>query len=133
MGSIEGVVENLKKTVEFGNFKKREFVLRDSFKKKDGEEVYNHYKIQTTNDGIEMLNDVKVGDTVKVSYFVRGNKWIDKQTGAPKKNDNGEDIIFVNLDAKEIEKIKSVEPAKQQEEKPPQQAPQEDGENDLPF
>lgn len=134
MGSIEGVMETLKKQEEYGDFKKREFVLRDSFTKNNGDVIYNHYKIQATNDAIDKLSDLKVGDTVKVSYFIRGNKWMDKTTNVPKKNKNGEEIIFVNIDAKEIEKVSGVEPAP-----PPDKAKEQpenlnpEGENDLPF
>lgn len=137
MGSIEAVVETIKEPFESGNFKKQEFVLRDSFTKNNGEEAYSHYKMQLVYDNIEKLQGVNVGDTVNVSFYVKGNKWMDKSNNTPKKDKNGDDIIFLNLEVQSLEVKNTVQPeAKSEESKGNTSQNQEstsDDDDQLPF
>lgn len=68
---IEGVVHRLfDLEVVSDRFSKREFVLEVV----DGE--YTHpIKFQTVNDRVSILNDIREGDMVKLSFNIRGNEY----------------------------------------------------------
>lgn len=55
-------------------FSKREFVL-DISEEKDGTVYQNYAKMQVTNKNCDKLDSFRIGDTVKVSFNVRGNRW----------------------------------------------------------
>ena len=67
---MEGTVKLLEETQTFSSgFAKREFVLTS-------EEKYpQDVKFECTKDKIELLEKVKAGDKVKVSFNIRGNEY----------------------------------------------------------
>lgn len=73
-------------------FKKREFAIE---KTDDigGRVISNFIKFQCVQDKTEMLNRFNIGDEVKVSFNLRGNKW----------EKNGQTNYITNLDAWRIE------------------------------
>lgn len=73
-------------------FKKREFAIE---KTDDigGRLISNFIKFQCVQDKTEMLNRFKIGDEVKISFNLRGNKW----------EKNGQTNYITNLDAWRIE------------------------------
>jgi hypothetical protein len=88
-------------------FKKREFVIQT-------DETYpQQIKIETTKEKTELLNGLKIGDSVAVSINIRGREWNDK--------------YFVNIQAWRIEKTGS---AKQETKPEPVQTNDSD---DIPF
>lgn len=84
-----GVVIELKDTEEVSDsFKKREFVIEVPNERSP--EYPEHFAFQCTQDRVDMLNDVSVGDKLAVSFNIRSKEW------------NGR--WFTNLDAWRIEK-----------------------------
>jgi hypothetical protein len=55
-------------------FKKREFVL-DITEEVNGNAYPNFAKLQAVQNRCELLDNFNEGDTVKVSFNIRGNKW----------------------------------------------------------
>lgn len=76
-------------------FSKREFVVETS--ESNGDRTFTDYiKFQTINDKCAMLDSFNTGDTVKVSFNIKGNRW--------EKND-GSVSYFTNLDAWRVESV----------------------------
>lgn len=108
-------------------FKKQEFVIEKS--ETTGNFDFTDYiKFQMTQDRTSLIQGYSVGDVVKVSFNIRGNKW-EKQ---------GVVNYFTNLDAWRIEKVSEGETMNNQ---PPPTPPIDDNEipppetlsDDLPF
>lgn len=55
-------------------FKKREFVL-DISEEVNGTTYQNYAKMQLVQDRCDKLNAFQVGDVIKVSFNIRGNRW----------------------------------------------------------
>ena len=105
-------------------FKKQEFVIEHT-ENNTGTDYTDYIKFQLTQNRTELIADFGVGDDVKVSFNIRGNKWVKE----------GKVSYFTNLDAWRIEKVKS-----QNEEAPSfqdypdlEEAPPEQAVDDLPF
>ncbi len=105
-------------------FKKQEFVIEHT-ENNSGAEYTDFIKFQLTQNRTELLSQFGVGDKVKVSFNIRGNKWVK----------DGKVSYFTNLDTWRIEKIKN-----QNEEVPPiqdypemEEVPPEQAIDDLPF
>jgi hypothetical protein len=71
-------------------FKKREFAIET----KDNSNYSNFVKMQLTQAKCDLLDAYQLGDEVKVSFDVRGNKW----------EKNGVTNYITNLDAWRIQK-----------------------------
>lgn len=74
--------------------RKREFVIDIT----DNPSYPNYAKLQTTQNKCEALDTVKVGDEIKVSFNVRGNRW----------EHDGKVNYITSLDAWKIEKLSSA-------------------------
>jgi hypothetical protein len=72
------------------SFKKREFVVTDNTS-----QYPQHILFQLTQDRTRLLDTVSPGDTVKVSFFIRGREWTGK---------DGVVKYFTSLDAYRVEK-----------------------------
>jgi len=67
---MEGTVKLLEDTQTFSSgFAKREFVITSE------EKFPQDVKFECTKDKIELLEKVKTGDKVKVSFNIRGNEY----------------------------------------------------------
>ncbi len=77
-------------------FKKREFVIELS-ETKNGFDFKDFVKFQVTQDKCSLPDSYKVGDTVKVSFNLRGRKW----------EKDGVVSYFTNLEAWKMESIGS--------------------------
>ncbi|TAE17695.1 MAG: DUF3127 domain-containing protein [Bacteroidetes bacterium] len=75
-------------------FKVREFVIEES-KDLNGRLLLNYVKFQCSNDRTAIVTKAKLGDTVKVSFNIRGTKY----------NKNGMDNYITNLDAWRLELV----------------------------
>lgn len=88
------------------SFKKREFVVEEN-KEVNGTVYQNPIKCQLTQDNCSKLDDVNIGDEVKVSINIRGNKF----------EKDGEIRYFNNINAWKVEVLnKASESAKESEE-----------------
>lgn len=105
-------------------FKKREFVI-EHIENNSGTDYADYIKFQLTQNRTDLISEFKVGDSVKVSFNVKGNKWVK----------DGKVSYFTNLDAWRIAKNDG-----QTSEAPPMQdipdsdeIPPEVMNDDLPF
>ncbi|MGP8217577.1 MAG: DUF3127 domain-containing protein [Bacteroidia bacterium] len=73
------------------SFKKREFVVTDN-----SSNYPQHILFQLTQERCRLLDEVNVGDQVKVSFFIRGREWQGKDGGGVK--------YFTSLDAWRVER-----------------------------
>ncbi len=73
-------------------FRKREFIVENTTNIGD-RPITDYVKFQAVGDKCDLLNKYKVGDVVKVSFNIRGNKW----------ENGGKVSYFTNLDAWRIE------------------------------
>ena len=93
MHTLKGKIEVINEAVQISdNFKKREFVVLDASGK-----YPQTILLQAVQDRTKILDAVKVGDEVEVTFFLRGRKWED-----PKK---GETRYFNSLDAWKVEAV----------------------------
>jgi len=92
-------------------FKKREFVL-DITEEVNGNAYPNFAKLQAVQNRCELLDGFSEGDTVKVSFNIRGNKW----------EKDGKVNYITSLDAWRIERANMGENNAYQA---PQAAPQQ--------
>jgi len=72
-------------------FRKREFVITD-----DAQSYPQFIQFQMTQDRVDSLENVHVGDEVEVSFLLKGREW---------KNPHGEIKYFNSLEAYSIVKI----------------------------
>lgn len=106
-------------------FRKRELVVTTD------EQYPQHIMIEFTQDKSDLLNNIAVGDAVKVSINLGGREWVNPQ---------GETKYFNSIRGWRIEKLQSEAPAAQQ--MPPVPAAEtfapatnfnEEEHDDLPF
>lgn len=105
-------------------FRKRELVVTTD------EQYPQHIMIEFTQDKSDLLNNVAVGDAVKVSINLGGREWINPQ---------GETKYFNSIRGWRIEKLQADTPAAQMPPMPAAQAftpatnLNEEEADDLPF
>jgi hypothetical protein len=79
-------------------FKVREFVVEVTEEVKD--KAYSQLiKLQASNERTAVLDDINIGDEVKVHFNLRGSKW----------EKDGKTSYFTNLDAWKIETLSKAE------------------------
>lgn len=87
-----GVLRHIGETVQVKDtFRKREFVLEIE----DGN-YPQHIKFQVSQDRCELLDQYKLGDTVRALFNLRGK---------PYQNKEGQTAYFTNLEAWRIESV----------------------------
>ena len=110
---INGKVKLIMDTQTFDSgFRKREFVVTTQ------EQYPQDVKLECTQDRVNLLDSINVGDDIDVSFNIRGNEY------------NGR--YFVNLQAWKIEQA-NFAAAPAPEAPDTQLEPLEDDEDDLPF
>lgn len=115
-------------SVQRGTFTTREFVVEKSTEF-NGKTIYNYIKFQCVQARVNIVDDVNIGEEIKVHFNIRGNKW----------EKDGRVSYFTNLDAWRIEKAlqgkaPQSQPSVNTEDLEPVDNFNNDGENDdLPF
>lgn len=107
------------------SFKTREFVIEKS-DDIGGRIINNYVKFQCVQDKTVMVDRFNIGDDVKVSFNIKGTKWMK----------DGKENYITNLDAWRMETIKLGGSVEQQNNQPPTaqiQQFEEQVEDDLPF
>lgn len=114
---LTGTIKAINDTVQVSEkFKKREFVVTDN------DEMYpQDIQFQLAQDKCDVLDAYNVGDSITVSFNLRGREWTNPQ---------GEVKYFNTLDAWRIEQAKQA-PA--QPQPMAEDLPTGEGEDDLPF
>jgi hypothetical protein len=92
---LQGTIIEIAPTQQISDkFKKREFVVEKKEDNNNGQVWTETIKFQTVQNKCELLDTLQVGDSVNVSFNIKGNKW----------EKNGQISYFNNLDAWRIEK-----------------------------
>lgn len=117
---VIGKVKVINETVNVSaSFKKRELVVTTE------EQYPQHISIQFNQDTCDVLNNYKVGDSVKVSINLRGKEWVNPQ---------GETKYFNSIEGWRIEKTESEESNNLKPVKgTPESKVTEEDLQDLPF
>ena len=100
-------------------FKKREFVL-EMHEEINGNTYTNYAKMQLVQNKCEIIDNFKIGDTVKVSFNIKGNKW----------ERDGNVNYITNLDAWRIE---NAQQAGQAPTAPPSYQAQPSGNTNMNY
>jgi hypothetical protein len=117
------LIEKFDVTQVSDTFRKREFVVEKT-ENQGGMEFTDYVKFQLTQDRCAILDHLNLQDEVRVSFNIRGRRWV---------KDNNVSY-FTNLEAWKIEKI-----AESPEEPPPPPIPTDEDAppftelDDLPF
>jgi hypothetical protein len=123
MFQLTGTVKVLNDTQQVtDSFKKREFVVTDASSQYPQDILFQAVQANT-----DKLNDIQVGETVTVSFNLRGREWTSPQ---------GEVKYFNSLDAWNIIKAGAGAPPVQGAPAAPSASPEtqlEEGDDDLPF
>jgi hypothetical protein len=92
MFELNGIIKVKKDEQKVSDaFKKREFVVTDN-----SSNYPQHIQFQLTQERCRLLDDINVGDQVKVSFFIKGREWQGKDGGGVK--------YFTSLDAWRVER-----------------------------
>lgn len=106
-------------------FRKREFVI-EIVEEINGSKYTNYVKFQTAQAKCDSLDIFRVGETVKVSFNIKGNKW----------ERDGKLNFITNLDAWKVEKqtqTSHVQPYAQEPNNQGGCTPSLESADDLPF
>jgi hypothetical protein len=103
-------------------FKTREFVIEktDEF---NGRSISNYIKFQCTQDRTTMPDRFNIGDEVKISFNIKGTKWMK----------DGRENYITNLDAWRIENIRLAQETSQAVNVASTNNSYNDVVDDLPF
>lgn len=123
---IEGKVKMIGETQTFGNngFRKRELVITTE------EQYPQHIMVEFVQDKTDLLNNVNIGQPVKVSINLRGREWTNPQ---------GEVKYFNSIQGWRIEKVQAEQTSGDMPPMPPIEAFEpadnlnEEDHDDLPF
>lgn len=93
MYKLKGELKVINDSVQVSDsFKKREFVVIDA-----SGQYAQTILFQTVQDRCEVLDNFKVGDSVEVTFFLRGREWTNPKTNEVR--------FFNSLDACKIEPL----------------------------
>lgn len=97
--TITGIIREIYPSVQVSEkFKKRDFVIIDS----TNSQYHEHICFQLSQDKCSIIDNYKIGDTVTVSYNIRGREWT-----SPK----GEVKYFNTIAAWKIEVVDKATPS----------------------
>ena len=104
-------------------FKTREFVIEKT-EEINGRSISNYVKFQCVQDRTAMPDRFAIGDEVKVSFNIKGTKWMK----------DGKENYITNLDAWRMEHVKLAQDTAIQSTQPSvTDIPPSDVVDDLPF
>ena len=122
---VQGTLKLIDETKTYGSngFRKREVVLTTE------EQYPQHLMIEFVQDKTDLLNNFKVGESVKISINLRGREWVNPQ---------GETKYFNSIQGWRIERMEADLPADMPPTPPadafePTSEFSEEDHDDLPF
>jgi hypothetical protein len=123
-GRLVAIYETVQRSEKF---RTREFVIEINEEIRD-RTITNYVKFQLVQDRTAIIDNYKIGDSIKVHFNIRGSKW----------ERNGQVSYISNLDAWRIEPVSlggtSMAPAAMPGAAPgTMPAPAADAADDLPF
>lgn len=104
------------------SFRKREFVV-EKVETVGASEFTDLVKFQLTQDRCDLLDGFNSGESIKISFNIRGRKW----------EKNGKVSYFTNLEAWKIEKVSSDAGPDIPPPPPDDLLIADEGSDDLPF
>ncbi len=122
MYTLKGELKVISPTQQVSDsFKKREFVVVDA-----SGQYAQTIQFQAVQDRCELLDKYQVGQSVEVTFFLRGREWTN-----PK---DGKVVVFNTLDAWKVEAIGSAPTAQSTAARLDAAIPPANGDDsDLPF
>ena len=120
---LQGIIKKIGETQTFASgFQKKELVLETN-------EQYKQYlSVDFLQDKIDLLNNVSVGDSVKIGINLNGRLWTNPQ---------GEEKCFNSIIGWRLEKVSGEAPQGNFTEKPKEKEAENpfanEGDDDLPF
>ena len=119
---LQGIIKKIGETQTFASgFQKKELVLETN-------EQYKQYlSVDFLQDKIDLLNNVSVGDSVKIGINLNGRLWTNPQ---------GEEKCFNSIIGWRLEKVSGEAPQGNFTEKPKEKEAENpflDEDDDLPF
>lgn len=117
---LTGTIKAIDETKSFGEsaFRKREVVITTD------EQYPQHILLEFTQDKCDLLNNYKVGDSVKIGINIRGREWVNPQ---------GETKYFNTIQGWRIEKGEIVKSETVKAGKSHSVKNNEEEHDDLPF
>lgn len=103
-------------------FKTREFVIEKS-EDVNGRTITNYIKFQCVQDRTSMPDKFNIGDEVKISFNIKGTKWVK----------DGRENYITNLDAWRMEYVKLAQNSEAQDTFIPDSNSADSIVDDLPF
>ena len=103
------------------SFRKREFVIEVANEKNP--EWNDFIKFQVTQDRCQLLDNLNIGEDIKVDFNIKGRKW----------EKDGKVSYFSNLEAWRIARYQDNSSVEHSSDIPVNDAPPPDIEDDLPF
>ena len=104
------------------SFKTREFVIEKT-EEFSGRTITNYIKFQCVQDKTAIPDRFNLGDEIKVSFNLKGTKWVK----------DGKENYITNLDAWRMEQVKLGQQNESAPETPASFNPGNENVDDLPF
>ncbi len=104
------------------SFKTREFVIEKT-EEFSGRTITNYIKFQCVQDKTAIPDRFNLGDEIKVSFNIKGTKWVK----------DGKENYITNLDAWRMEQVKLAQQNDSTAEAPASFNPGNENVDDLPF
>jgi len=104
------------------SFKTREFVIEKT-EEFSGRIITNYIKFQCVQDKTALPDRFNLGDEIKVSFNIKGTKWVK----------DGKENYITNLDAWKMEQVKLGQQNNTEMPAPPEYNQANENVDDLPF
>ena len=123
ISTVTGIVHVIEETKTYGQkgFRKRLVVLED-----DTGRFTNYIPVEFIQDSCDTVDDLSIGDEVKIRYRLSGRKW--------QRDENSEVKYFLSAEALGFDKVEKGAPASSgASDFDESEAPFEDDDEDIPF
>jgi hypothetical protein len=119
---VRGIVHMIEETKTYGQkgFRKRLVVLEQN-----NGRFTNYVPLEFTNDGVDTVDELNVGDDIEVSYRLSGRRW--------QKDAQSEVKFFLNAEATGFKVVQGKSASTDSPAPPDDISEPESGEEDIPF
>ncbi len=120
--TVRGIIHVIEDTKTYGQsgFRKRLVVLEQ-----DKGRFTNYVPVEFVHEGCDDVDQLSVGDDVEITYRLSGRKW--------QKDERSEVKYFLNAEATEFTVMKKAEGGAVTPAASSENAPSEEGEEEIPF
>jgi hypothetical protein len=119
---VRGIVHLIEETKTYGQkgFRKRLVVLEQNTGR-----FTNYVPLEFTNDGVDTVDELNVGDEIEVSYRLSGRRW--------QKDAQSEVKFFLNAEATGFKVVQGKSATKTDAPPPDEFGDSDEGEEEIPF